>query len=830
MSAMNTPTLRCLTAIVTAVVALSQLAIAEEPSPRSIPIAEVLRQPLPTENLALRESETEFTIQGPTFAYTVDRGTGMISAIDVRRDGKQLLRAPAPVSLRLDGYRLKHEGVQSTTTTVKSAHPGKVVLNTTGELKGTPPLPFVLEATFFSDGVVVTRVTVTPTADLAITDSIEYVAELSGELNRYMHKCHERYDSDSGGAMLPLPAAGSHADFATTTSCLQALSHEAGAAIFTDLGAYHVQPAGLPTATIESKAANAPDAAHLVFTQRIARIGEGGTPFKLAAGKPFSFRVGLCVTPNRHPHPRRAELRHFTWIGDDKYPYPTNEEIDEVARLGFNVFQIHRLGLIGQPRPPRGELERVIARVHERGMLFILLTLPDLLDAHSPRLQLMKANGTWPQWEANNYGGHYTATMDAYCDYYGTCVGAPNGLADYHIETATQMLDRFDVDGIYLDDNITQGPSCPHWELHGHPRPGYDCLIEMHEVNWRRRRLLLEHRPHMLLVDHCTIGMWLPLLSPFDVHLYGEGHAISTLKDYWNFYGSVKAMNAQGNLWPGGLDGARFATPGAYVLDLLTGGGQYAYIDWRLFTSKLPYGNDVLPDEREFVKTLNLAQHYFGMSEATPFIFADSQGTISGANPAAAVTTYRNQTWGDLLMVVGNTTNEPVVDSIALHQPQTLGIDPAAEYGVFDVLERRLSRSSAGQLNEAFKDMPLPANGLRLLHLRPINNDRPQHVFGGKRIEETWNPATNRLTLRLAGPEGLIDSIFLTPGPNPIAAVTVNGKPANFMLSGDKSLLHGAVTFAKEPLLVEIEIGPSAMLLLMQDPVRQSLYPAATAK
>ena len=827
MSAMSTPLLRRLAALLFAVLALPAPAIAQEVSPRSLPIAQVLRHPLPAENLALRESETEFTIQGPTFAYTVDRGTGMISGVDVRRDGKQLLQAPAPVTLRLDVYRLTKAGVQSTTTTVTSADPGKVVLQTTGELKGTPPLPFTLETTFFSDGVVVTRVTVTPTADLAIADGIDYVAELSGAFNRCMHKCHERYDSDAGGAMLPLPAAGSHADFATTTSCLQALSHEAGAAIFTDLGAYHVQPAGLPTASIEAKAAADPNTAHLVLTQRIARVGDGGTPFTLAANNPFSFRVGLCVTPNRHPHPRRSELRHFTWIGDDRYPYPTNEEIDEVARLGFNVFQIHRLGLIGQPRPPRGELERVVARVHERGMLFILLTLPDLLDAHSPRLQLMKANGTWPQWEANNYGGRYTATMDAYCDYYGTCVGAPNGLADYHIETAAQMLDRFDVDGIYLDDNITQGPNCPHWELHGHPRPGYDCLIEMHEVNWRRRRLLLERRPHMLLVDHCTIGMWLPLLNPFDVHLYGEGHAISTLKDYWNFYGSVKAMNAQGNLWPGGLDGARFATPGAYVLDLLTGGGQYAYIDWRLFTDKFPHGADVLPDEREFVKVLNLAQHYFGMSEAAPFIFADSKAIVSGANPAAAVTAYRNQTWGDLLLVVGNTTNEPLADSIAIHQPQALGIDPAADYGVFDVLERRLRRSSASQLNAALKDLPLPANGLRLLHLRPVKDDRPRHVWGGKRIEETWNPATNRLTLRLAGPEGVVDSIFLTPGPNPIAAITVSGKPASFMLSADKSLLHGDVTFATQPLLVEIEVGPNALPLPVQDPVRQTLYSPA---
>jgi hypothetical protein len=53
--------------------------------------------------------------------------------------------------------------------------------------------------------------------------------------------------------------------------------------------------------------------------QRIAHVGNGGTPLKLAANAPFSFRIGLSIAPNRHPHPRGPELRHFTWAGDDRY-------------------------------------------------------------------------------------------------------------------------------------------------------------------------------------------------------------------------------------------------------------------------------------------------------------------------------------------------------------------------------------------------------------------------------------------------------------------------------------------------------------------------------
>ena len=796
---------------------------AEPSSPRSVPIADVLRQPLPAENLTLHKRELAFVVHGPTFTYTVDTRTGMISQVAVRRDGEEVLSAPAPLSLRLDNYTLAPESATATTV-VTSADAGKVVLTTTGELKGPTALPFSLETTIFSDGVVVTRVTVTPTADLVINDSIEYVAELRGRLERYLHKCHERYDSDSGGAMLPLPESGERADVVTTTSCLQVMSHHAAAAIFTDLGAYHIAPAGLATASVERKTTNAPDQSHVVLTQRIARVGEGGTPLTLAAGKPFSFRLGLSVAPNRRQHPRSSELRHFTWVGDDRYPYPTNEEIEQVAQLGFNVLQIHRLGLIGQPRPPRGELERVIAKVHEHGMLFILLTLPDLLDAHSPRLQQMQSDGTWYLWEANNYGGRYKASMDSYVDYFGTCVGAPNGLDDYHLETAAQMINRFDVDGIYLDDNITQGPSCPHWEAHGHPRPGYDCLIEMHEVNWRRRRFLLERVPHLLLVDHCTIGLWLPLLSPFDVHLYGEGHGIAALDDYWNFYGMIKSMNAQGNLWPGGMDGARFATPGAYVLDLLTGGGQYAYIDWRLFMEKFPYAAGVLSNEKNLVKAFNLAQHYFGMHESIPLLFAESKSIVSGVKPSTAVTAYRNQTWDDCLLVVGNIEKEPSTDSVIMHHPEKLGLDRAKVYGVFDVLEHSYRRSRGGDLNQVLQDIALPGDGLRLFYMRLAVEDRPQHIWGGKRIEELWEPAKQRFAVRLSGPAGLTDSVYFSPGSQPISSLTVNGQPANFSVSSDGSLLHGAVTFRKEPVLLEIQLGAGAAALSVQDPVRQSLY------
>ena len=70
-------------------------------------------------------------------------------------------------------------------------------------------------------------------------------------------------------------------------------------------------------------------------------------------------------------------------------------------------------------------------------------------------------------------------------------------------------------------------------------------------------------------------------------------------------------MPAQGMIWPGGVDPARCAASVAYNFDLLTGGGQYCYIDWRQFPKKFSYGAGVTDTELLYVQTYNLAQVLF---------------------------------------------------------------------------------------------------------------------------------------------------------------------------------------------------------------------------
>ncbi len=53
----------------------------------------------------------------------------------------------------------------------------------------------------------------------------------------------------------------------------------------------------------------------------------------------------------------------------------------------------------------------------------------------------------------------------------------------------------YGVDGMYIDDNLAYA-NCTLWKEHRHPQKVYDCLIELHEMNWRRRQLLHERCPH----------------------------------------------------------------------------------------------------------------------------------------------------------------------------------------------------------------------------------------------------------------------------------------------------------------------------------------------
>jgi len=783
----------CLIAIASTLVMTARTALTA--SPVSETIIEVLRRPLPSEDLTCSTEGSKIVIQGPTFRYTVDQATGAIVGLDAARQGHVVATLRGPADLLIDDLRLST--ATGGATQIVAQGKDKVILATAGGLGSD--LTYTVRSTFYNDGVVVAEFTLKPKKDLAIQRGISYQVGATGLFGQYLHKRRDTNGTDCyKGAV---PEAGKAVGLATLTSCLEVFSSEAALAIFTDRGGIHRSSDKIDTASlrVDEKKGNQ---ASVVLTQHIVHIGAGGAAYMLPSGKEFTFRVGLSVAPNRLPHPRWRDLRMFIWVGDQKHPYPTDEEILTAARLGFTLFQMHRLGTPGEPRPPAGELDRVLKTVHDAGMLFIWTANADLMYASAQGVADLQAAGKWSLWQGFNYGGKYKAEMDPYCDTLATCLASPNGLADYRIRCKTRMLEKYPVDGMYIDDNLPYA-NCTLWKEHGHPQKVYDCLIELHDMNWRRRQVLLSKCPHAVLIDHCSMGFILPAISAFDCHLFGEGYSFPSVEVYWDTYGSFKNMEAQGSLFAGDSETTRCGAEIAYAFDLLTGGGQYCYLDWRLWPKKFPYAAGVKPIEPVFVGTYNRAQYYFGMYESEPYYFARSKEMFAATAPNTYATLYRNRVWNDTLVVLANMGKTATKTSLVFHQPDKLSLAPDRRYVVYDVNLRTAVIVAGSELPRHFTDMALAARQLKLFYIRESPEGAVYHQWGGKRISETWDGQASRLSLRLFGPPGLLDTVFIGTGGRGIEQVTIDGKRADFFVDESGKMAHGNATFGREPILIE---------------------------
>ena len=350
-------------------------------------------------------------------------------------------------------------------------------------------------------------------------------------------------------------------------------------------------------------------------------------------------------------------------------------------------------------------------------------------------------------------------------------------------------------------------------------------------MNWQRRLLLRSQCPHLVLVSHNTRAIILPVLCDFDAVLYGEGYSFGSLEHYWDYFRPVNGMPSQGMIWPGGQDPVRCAAAVAYNYDLLTGGGQYCYIDWRLFPKKFPYGAGVTDTEHLYVQAYNLAQYYFGLYESQPHCFATSVDLFATSARLTYATIYRNQVWGDWLIALANMGPERRQTALELRAPQTLGITPEADYLLFDVLQRTARSFKGRALSGAFNTFSIPAQSVLLFCLRPLPAQGAYHLWGGKRISEEWDAGRRQLILAIQGPSGVQETLFLGGIQQGIERVQVNGKTEPFFFDPAQGLVHGNVTFSSPPLILEVLGSPSAAHLLPQRPIPAgSLAPRLNAQ
>ena len=780
-------------------------------SPVSKTITEVLRQPLPPEDLTCSTEASEIVVHGPTFRYSVDRASGAIAGLEAVRAGRVVMRLQEPADLWIDDLRLT--GCRDGATRILAEGEDKVVLATEGMLGADAA--YALRSTFYNDGVVVSEVTLIPNKDLPVRRGILHQVSATGRFSQYLHKRRDTNGTDCfKGA---LPATGQTVDLATLTSCLEVFGPEAALAVFTDRGGMHRWPVEAGTASL-SVGEKTGDGTSVVLTQHAIRIASGGPAYVLPSGEEFTFRAGLAVAPNRLPHARWRDLRMFIWVGDQNHPYPSDEEILTAARLGFTLFQMHRLGTPGEPRPPADEFTRVLKTVHDAGMLFIWTANADLLYANAKGVTGLQEAGKWPLWQGFNYGGTYKASMDPYCTLMATCLASPNGLADYRVQCIARMLDAFPVDGMYIDDNLPYA-NCTLWKEHGHPEKVYDCLIELHEMNWRRRQMLLSKRPHAVLIDHCSRGFVLPAISAFDCHLFGEGYDFPSIEAYWDTYGSFQNMPAQGCLWAGDTEATRCGAEIAYAFDLLTGGGQYSYLDWRLWPKKFPYAAGVHPHEPLFVKTYNLAQYYFGMYESEPYCFAQSKERFATTAPNTYATVYHNRIWDECLIVLANMSEAAARTSLVFAQPVMPPLVGDRRLAVYDVNQRTVANARGHDVLDRFAGLDLAPRQVKLFYVREAPENAIYHLWGGKRISENWDGQARTLSVELHGPAGLEDAVFFGVGGKGIERVTVNGAPAEFFADPSGEVVHGEVTFGREPIALEMTCTPDGGSRLPEHPV-----------
>ena len=287
---------------------LAGTASATDLEPKSQTIAQVLREPLPPEDLHCTAEENAVTVQGPTFRYTLDRANGAVTALEALREGKPVVTLNGPAAFTLDDASLAQ--VTEGLTQVLEEGPQKVVLETRS--LWAPGLPCAVRTTIYNDGVLVSQVTLTPEVEVVLRKGIKYEATATGHFSHFLHKRRDTNGLDCFQGALPGP--GETARMNTPTSCLEVYSDEAALAIFTDMGDFYRSPDTLDTAAVRVDAVeNGPalsTCASISFTRERTVLR---TPWQRTA---FHFRTGsLC--PNRMPHPRRHDLRMFIWVGDE---------------------------------------------------------------------------------------------------------------------------------------------------------------------------------------------------------------------------------------------------------------------------------------------------------------------------------------------------------------------------------------------------------------------------------------------------------------------------------------------------------------------------------
>ena len=292
------------------------------------------------------------------------------------------------------------------------------------------------------------------------------------------------------------------------------------------------------------------------------------------------------------------------------------------------------------------------------------------------------------------------------------------------------------------------------------------------------------------------------MICDFDVQLYGEGRTFSSLTDYWDYFGSVQKLDSQGCIWPGDSEDLRCATDAAYASRLVDRRWSVLLTSTGVYTPRnFPMPRASRRARRRAVQEHNRAQFYFGMFESTRHFFSDDPPLVVATAPGFRVSAYRNQVWGDVLIAVANLGQSDGTTSLQFPHPERLGFDASGTCWLVNADTREARSLGVEELVSGHQQVAVNAMQCRLLVVRG-SAAVPCHVFGGKRICESWDAARGTLAIDLDGPPGLKETVLIGTAGRVVKRAEAAGMEVAVQSGVPGTVVRVPVQFGESPVRV----------------------------
>ncbi len=526
------------------------------------------------------------------------------------------------------------------------------------------------------------------------------------------------------------------------------------------------------------------------------------TTVPLNPGEVRSRSFYVQLTPPKLPRPDLAGVR-IVWPGPhqivmagwkgSQQPWepPSDEQVLQWAQLGVNLIvggANYFSGDYARPDQPE-KIKHFLETAHGLGLRVIpYVTISD-----------------W-DFAAPGYQEHAADWMSSKCIEFITetslmCYGAEGWRKHVEAQCDTLLM-NFPFDGLYVDNwFITR-----HCTNARHGCGGYlgrYVTDGYHDFPRRLRRVVARHTggKGIMLFNTDNVSCSTSL-AWFDLRLSGENNdplrlAGETVLSTWNGkrQGVQSVAMWRENQDP--LDMLNFCARYGFSFRLL--GGRRHEADmlsrWVAAAPDTPLGFNRLYWDIE---------RFFPVAGARCFSAFDSREVLSLSGEGSTVTAYTRD--GRVLLCLGCLAGGSAaagrsarVETLSLHQPETLGLEPSASYRLVDLAEAGyLEKGRTFSLADlAALKLTLTPGRTRFLLLEPLV-EGPRLVFFRGVDGATVESVGDTLKVSLEAPEGAPLSLYLDPAGVTFQSLTPEVQPAE---GGSLATFSGTVPATRQVLL-----------------------------